>query len=247
MQRIIGAALATCVAGAAQAQDVGYEIEGEAFEGYFAAAEAPRALVLVIHDWDGLDDYERERADMIAALGYDAFAVDLFGAGERPETMEARQAATGALYGDRERMRALIEGGLAEAREHSGAGEAVVIGYCFGGAAALELARSGEEEVAGYVSFHGGLATPEGQSWPDEAPPLLILHGGADENPSMLDLATFADEVEAAGLTYDIEVYAGAPHAFTVFGSERYQERADMRSWAAFERFLEETLGGEES
>jgi dienelactone hydrolase len=116
------------------------------------------------------------------------------------------------------------------------------MGYCFGGAATLEMARNGAEGVVGYASFHGGVATPEGQSWPSDAPPVLILHGGADQNPSMAEVAQLSVELEEAGVLYDIEVYSGAPHAFTVFGSDRYRERADERSWEAFQRFLGETL-----
>jgi dienelactone hydrolase len=115
------------------------------------------------------------------------------------------------------------------------------MGYCFGGAATLELGRSGlGENIVGFASFHGGTQTPEGQSWPADTPPLLILHGGADQNPSMADIAQLSTELEAAGVRYDIEVYSGAPHAFTVFGSERYRERADKMSWQAFSGFLDD-------
>ncbi|TFH87779.1 dienelactone hydrolase family protein [Billgrantia azerbaijanica] len=225
-------------------QDIAYEVGDEAFAGYFTSAgDTARGTVLIVHDWDGLDDYERQRADMIAALGYDAFAVDLFGEGNRPETTEARQAATSALYADRERMRALTLAGLAEARERGAAEPTVVIGYCFGGAVALEIARSGEaRQVVGYTSFHGGLGTPEGQSWPAETAPLLIAHGGADTAVPMADVAALVEELEAADLTYEVEVYSGAPHAFTVFDGERYQERADTKSWAAFTDFLGEVF-----
>lgn len=226
-------------------QDIVYEVGEESFEGYFTSAgDMARGSVLIVHDWDGLDDYERQRADMIAALGYDAFAVDLFGEGNRPETTEARQEATRALYADRERMRELTLAGLAEAREQGAAEATVVIGYCFGGAVALEIARSAEaHQVVGYTSFHGGLGTPEGQSWPEETAPLLIAHGGADTAVPMEDVATLVEELEAAGLTYAVEIYSGAPHAFTVFSDEeRYHERADKMSWTAFTDFLEEVL-----
>ncbi|PXX96748.1 dienelactone hydrolase family protein [Halomonas sp. LBP4] len=224
--------------------DVLYDVGDEAFEGYLAAAEGEaRGTVLIVHDWDGLGDYERQRADMLAEQGYDAFAVDLFGQGNRPATTEARQAATRALYEDRERMRTLTLAGLAEARNQGAAETTVVIGYCFGGAVALEIARSSEAEgVAGYTSFHGGLGTPEGQAWPEEVPPLLIAHGGADSAVPMSDVATLTEELEAAGATYEIQVYSGAPHGFTEFGSDRYQERADEKSWAAFLEFLDEVL-----
>lgn len=224
---------------------VNYSVDGEAFEGYHAKAiGASKGLVLVIHDWDGLTDYEYKRADMLAAMGYDAFAVDLYGKGNRPVETGAKKAETGKLYKDRERMRKLIVGGLDEARK-SGVQETVVLGYCFGGAAALELARSGKaSNITGYASFHGGLKTPDGQMYSSDTPPILIAHGGADAAIPMSDVAAIAEEMEAAGTMYEIQVYSGAPHAFTVFGSSRYREVADTQSWDAFGDFLADNLGG---
>lgn len=227
-------------------EQVTYEVNDTIFEGYYSKAKASpsKGLVVLIHDWDGLTDYEVKRADMIADLGYDAFAVDLFGKGNRPAEMAAKKAETAKLYADRALMRARLLGGLNEARRLGG-GEAVVIGYCFGGAAALELARSNSaKDIRGYVSFHGGLATPEGQGYTTGTAPILIAHGGADAAVSMQEVATLAEELEKAKVTYDIEVYSGAPHAFTVFGDERYQERADRKSWKEFTDFLEANLGG---
>jgi dienelactone hydrolase len=117
------------------------------------------------------------------------------------------------------------------------------MGYCFGGATTLELARSGEAKgIAGYASFHGGLATPEGQTYPSDTPPILIAHGGADSSVSMEDVAALARELESAGVPYEIQVYSGAPHGFTEFGSDRYQRRADEQSWKAFSDFLATNL-----
>jgi dienelactone hydrolase len=238
--------LALGLAGAASAEEVGYEAGGESFAGYFAAAEAPRGLVVIVHDWDGLGDYERRRADMLAELGYDAFAIDVYGAGNRPETMEDRIAATQAAFADPARLQAIVAAGLATARARSDAEGAVLMGYCFGGTVTLAAVRSGAAaDLAGVASFHGNF--PEGPAWPEDSPPILVLHGGADDNPSMTDVAAFVAEAEAAGHAYDLEVYSGAPHAFTVFGSDRYRERADTRSWAEFQRFLEETLAAEAS
>jgi len=181
---------------------------------------------------------------MLAELGYAAFAADLYGAGNRPESIDARKAETAALYEDRDAMRARILGGLATARERVGDLPAVVMGYCFGGAATLELARSGAaEDVVAYTSFHGGLATPEGQSWEGVDAFVLVAHGGADSSISLDDVAQLGRELEAAGTPYEIQIYSGAPHAFTVFGSERYQERADEQSWAAFTDLVAERIG----
>lgn len=223
------------------AEDVSYAVDGENFTGYWAEAENPKGLVLIVHDWDGMTDYERQRADMLAEMGYNAFALDMFGNDTPTETVDHRRAATGALYKDRERMRTLIQAGVAQANDRSTTDEMIVAGYCFGGAVALEMARSDMGNTAsGYATFHGGLSTPEGQAWSGDEPPVLVLHGGADTSITMQDVATLATELETAGTTYTIEVYSNAPHAFTVFGSERYQERADTASWEAFTKFLSE-------
>ena len=238
-------AAAALIAAPALADDVAYTVDGEAFTGYYAAAESPKGLVLIIHDWDGMTDYERQRADMLAEMGYNAFALDMFGDATPTETMDHRMAATGALYQDRERMRALIQAGIAQATDLSDIDTMVVQGYCFGGAVALEMARSDMADMAeGYATFHGGLGTPEGQAWDGNEPPVLVLHGGADTSITMHDVAGFAEEMEAAGNVYTIEVYSNAPHAFTVFGSNRYQERADTESWEAYSEFLGEVLDG---
>lgn len=226
-------------------ENVTYEVSGAPYEGYMAKASGnAKGLVLVIHDWDGLDAYEQKRADMIAALGYDAFALDLYGKGNRPADTNAKKEETKKLYDDREKMRNLILGGLDQARKMGG-GDAVVMGYCFGGAAVLELARSGKgENIKGFATFHGGLATPEGQSYPSTTAPILVAHGGADTSIKMTEVAALSEQLEAAKVPYEIQVYSGAPHAFTVIGSERYQENADKQSWGAFTDFLKTNLGG---
>lgn len=234
-------AAALTVAAPAAAGDVPYIVNGENFTGYLAKAQTPKGLVVIVHDWDGMTDYERRRADMLAEMGYDAFALDMFGNDTPTETVDHRRAATGALYRDRERMRALVEAGIEEAKARSNAERMVVKGYCFGGAVALEMARSDMGNAAeGYATFHGGLSTPEGQAWDGNEPPVLVLHGGADTSITMADVATFANELETSGNDYTIKVYSGAPHAFTVFGSDRYRERADMESWESFSDFLAE-------
>ena len=247
MRFLAAAALAALMPFSALAgETVEYTVNGETFTGYRAdAAGESKGLVLVIHDWDGLTAYEEKRAEMLAELGYDAFAVDLYGKGNRPVETGAKKAETGKLYNDRDRMRSLILGGLAEARKERD-GKTVVMGYCFGGAATLELARSGKAaNVVGYASFHGGLSTPEGQSYPADTSPMLIAHGGADTSVPMSQVAALSEELEKAGVMYEIQVYSGAPHAFTVFDSDRYREVADTQSWDAFRDFLAANLVSE--
>lgn len=223
---------------------VTYSVEGEAYEGYMAQpTRESKGLVIVIHDWDGLDGYEKTRAEMLADEGYHAFAVDLYGKDNRPDTTEGKKAMVGKLYSNREMMRTRILGSLEQARQMSGQTNAVIMGYCFGGGATLDLARSGDaENVVGYTTLHGSLDTPEGQSYEGVTTPIQILHGGADTGIPNSLAAALADELEASGTPYELEIYAGAPHAWTVFGSSRYREKADTQSWDAFLTFTANAL-----
>jgi dienelactone hydrolase len=197
---------------------------------------------LIIHDWDGLTGYEVKRADMLAEMGYAVFAADLFGTGIRPTEMADRRQHTGELYKDRDKMRALMMGALDTAKaKGANTGNAVAMGYCFGGAAVLELVRSGAD-LKGFASFHGGLETPEGQDYSKAKGEILVMHGTADDAISMDQFAALAKELEAAGVKHEMITYSGAPHAFTVFGSDRYREDADRKSWALFSRFLQDKL-----
>jgi dienelactone hydrolase len=139
-------------------------------------------------------------------------------------------------------MRSLLNAAL-EAAKAQGAdsANAVAMGYCFGGAAVLELARSGAD-LKGFVSFHGGLTTPEGQDYAQTKGKLLILHGTADTSVTMEHFAALAAALEEKGVAHEMITYGGAPHAFTVFGTERYREDADKKSWRRFGEFLSETL-----
>jgi dienelactone hydrolase len=224
----------------ASGETVTYEVNGEPFEGYFVSPSANAPLVLLIHDWDGLTDYEIQRANMLGELGYAVFAADLFGAGVRPTTVEENQRLTGELYQDRQRMRTLIQGALESAQSKSpNAPYAVAMGYCFGGTAVLEFARSGAN-LQGFVTFHGGLEIPEGQDYSKTKGQFLILHGTADTSVTMEHFAALANELEEKGIPHEMITYSGAPHAFTVFGSDRYREDADKKSWKRFTEFLSE-------
>lgn len=226
----------------AAGKSVSYEINGEPYEGYFVTPSPNAPLILLIHDWDGLTDYEVKRANMLADMGYAVFAADLFGAGVRPTEVKDKRQHTGELYKDREKMRSLLQGALETAKSKgANAHNAVAMGYCFGGAAVLEFARSGAD-LKGFVTFHGGLSTPPGQDYSKTKGKLLILHGTADKSITMDDFAKLASELEEKGVSHEMITYSGAPHAFTVFGTDRYREDADRKSWKRFTEFLAETL-----
>lgn len=215
-----------------------YNIDGMDFEGYWSKVSDNAPLVLLVHDWDGLTDYEKKRAAMLNELGYNVFAVDLFGKGVRPTEVEDKKQHTGELYKDRQKLRNLMQGSLDFAASlNNGADNVVVMGYCFGGAAVLESARAGMP-AKGFVTFHGGLSTPEGQSYENTKAPILVLHGTADSAIPMSQFAALAQELEKSNVKHEMITYSGAPHAFTVFGSPRYREDADTKSWASFTGFL---------
>ncbi|UCE51028.1 MAG: dienelactone hydrolase family protein [Desulfobacterales bacterium] len=219
-----------------------YQVNGQSYEGYFISPSDQAPFVLLIHDWDGLTDYEVKRANMLADLGYAVFALDLFGAGVRPTDLKDRRQHTGELNKNREKMRALMKGALDAARDKGARiDNAVAVGYCFGGAAVLELARSGAN-LKGFATFHGGLKTPQGQNYSKTRGKILIMHGSADTAITMDQFADLAKELESAGVAHEMITYGGAQHAFTVFGENRYQETADKSSWKRFTEFLADTL-----
>ena len=234
-------AVSTAAFGATGAS-VTYQVNGQAYEGYYISPSDRAPFVLLIHDWDGLTDYEIKRANMLSELGYAVFALDLFGAGVRPTEVTDKRQHTGELYKNRDKMRALMNGALDAARQRgANTGNAVAYGYCFGGAAVLELARSGAD-IKGFATFHGGLKTPPGQDYTKTRGKILIMHGSADTAITMDQFDGLAKELESTGIDHEMITYGGAQHAFTVFGESRYQASADKKSWQRFTEFLAETL-----
>ena len=200
-----------------------------------------RGTVVIVHDWDGLGTYEVQRAEMLAAEGYTAVAIDVYGAENRPQNEEENWARMEEMLSDRETFRARLLGGIDEARRLAGDGGLVLLGYCFGGAATLEAARAGAA-TDGFVSFHGVLATPEGQSYPATTAPILVLHGSADPVSGPADVATLVTELDAVGIENEAQIYGGARHAFTIWGGSDYDLDADRSSWQALTAFLETRL-----
>ncbi len=225
---------------------VPYDHDGVALEGFLAwdaAAEGSRPAVLVVHDWNGEGDYVRTRALMLARLGYVAFAADVYGAGIRPEGDDAAAVAQ-SYYRDLPLMRARVAAGFAVLRDDARVDPSriAVIGYCFGGSAALEFARTGAD-VRGVVSFHGSLIAHTPADVARLASPLLVLTGGSDPVVPDSAVVAFQDELRTRDdLDWQVVTYSGAPHAFTRPGSPAYHPDADRRSWAAMRTFLDEVM-----
>ena len=218
---------------------INYQVGDKKFSAHMEkATSGSKGTVFIIHDWNGLDDYEKTRAKMLTKLGFDAIAIDLFGVNAKLENRDDYKRETGALYKNREEFRARISAAI-EAGKASNVNSAkvIVMGYCFGGAATLEAARSGLK-ADGFVSFHGGLKTPTGQDYAATSAPVLILHGSADPASGMEDLAALLNQLKDAKIPHDAEVFGGARHSFTVKGSKDYDEQADQKSWDALKRFL---------
>lgn len=220
---------------------VTYQYAGETYEGQYARADSDAPLVLLVHDWDGLTDYEVKRTEMLNDAGYAVFAADFYGEGVRPTGVDAKKHLSGALYEDRDKMRGLADAALAAAESQGARTDKVImVGYCFGGAVALEMARSGRD-WQGFVSLHGLLKTPPGQDYNAVRGEILVLHGGADSMVSLDQFADLAKRLEADGVSHEMISYGGAPHAFTVIGDKRYHPQADKRAWTRLLDFLENT------
>lgn len=237
------AATSLIAVSAAQATPLEYSVNGTVFEGYVAMPEGQaRGTVLIIHDWDGVNDHEIARADAMAAAGYVGVALDLFGRDAVLEGFDDYRRETGALYADRDEFRARMQAGIDAAATLDGVpGQMVLTGYCFGGAAALEGARAGFD-MAGFVSFHGGLGTPEGQDYSATTAPVLVLHGSADPVSGMSDLAALMEELLEAGVPHAARIFGGARHSFTVEGSNDWDPQANAGAEAALLEFLDMTF-----
>src|SRR6202142_4578480 len=152
------------VRGAIHTEIVEYKQGDATFEGFVAYDDAIKGLrpgILIVHQWMGLTDYEKHRAEMLAQLGYVALCADIYGKGVRPQTPAEAGALAGKYKGDRQLLRARVNAGLEALRQQPlvDPKRIAAIGYCFGGTTVIELARSGAD-VAGIVSFHGGLDSP---------------------------------------------------------------------------------------
>jgi dienelactone hydrolase len=231
-------------------ETVEYKDGDTTLEGYLAydtAVAGKRPAVLVVHQWKGLTDYEKKRCEMLAKLGYVAFAVDIYGKGIRPTTVQEAGAQAGKYKSDRALLRQRANAGLAWLRqqERVDGKRIAAIGYCFGGTTVIELARSGAD-VAGVISFHGGLDSPKPEDGKNIKCKVLALHGADDPFVPEKDLAAFEGEMRAAKVDWQLVQYGGAVHSFTDWNADgsmkgaQYNERADQRSWADLQQFLAE-------
>ena len=234
---------------AVRTETVEYHDGETVLEGHLAyddASQIPRPGVLVVHEWKGLNDYAKKRAEQLAGLGYVALAVDMYGKGVRAQTHDEAAKLSGVYRNDRPLMRRRILAGLEELKRHPQAdpGRIAAIGYCFGGLTVLELARSGAD-VAGVVTFHGALSNPNPEDARNIKGKVLVLHGADDKFVSPEEVDAFKKEMDAAGADYTFIAYPGAVHGFTVPSAGNdpsagmaYNAEADRKSWEAMREFF---------
>lgn len=230
-----------------------YHLAGKTYEGYIAyddAVKDKRPGVLVAHDWLGVTDKTKEKVDQLASLGYVAFAVDIYGKGVRPENAEEAGKLASVYKKDRTMLRMRMQQGLKVLRDQPQVDKKrlAVVGYCFGGTAALELARAGAD-IKDVVTFHGGLDSPKPEDGKKIKAKVLALHGADDPFVPAPDVAAFEDEMRKAHVDWQLIKYGNAVHSFTdkTAGTDNskgaaYNELADHRSWEAMKQFFKETL-----
>ena len=248
---IFGAVLAsTFHAGIAQAeiqvQTVEYQHGDTVLSGHLAyddAVEAARPGILIFHDRAGLTDKAIADARMMAAMGYVAFAADMFGKGVLPQSVPEMREQTDVHRADRSFMRARAQAGFDVLRANPMVDNSrlAAIGYCFGGTVAIELAESGAQ-LAGIVPVHGSYDGFAPEAAGNIEGHVLILHGGEDRPAPLEEVLMFVDDLRAAEIVWQMELYSGAGHGFSEPGSPA-EERAAREYRAAVERFFAEIFG----
>jgi dienelactone hydrolase len=235
----------------------------EAFVAYDDSNKEKRPAVLICHAWGGQSTFEQEKAKKLAELGYVGFALDNYGKGKRGGSMEENGKLMQPFIDDRAMLRQRLLAGLAAAQKHPMVSNKIaVIGFCFGGLCALDLARvstkssdgangagGSKSGVVGAVSFHGLFHPPALGKQEDIAAKILILHGYDDPMATPTDVVAIAKELTDAKADWQLHAYGHTSHAFTNPGMNmpenglQYNATADKRSWQSMQNFLSEVFG----
>lgn len=230
-----------------------YQQGGTTLEGWLVyddAKHTKRPGVVIFPAWNGPTDEEKGRAEMLAKMGYVAFVADVYGKGVRPKSFKDAAAESGKYMKDRPLLRSRAEAALAELRKSPlvDTSKLAAIGYCFGGAGALDLARSGAP-LAITVTFHGDLTSPTPEDDKNIKGRVVALHGAADPIVGPKEQDEFKKEMTDAHVDWELILYGGAYHSFTQKSAGNdpshgaaYNASADKRSWAELTRLFKATL-----
>lgn len=242
--------LASNVMAAVKSEAVQYEHDGTKLTGYLYYDDAKtdkRPGVMVVHEWWGLNDYAKKRAEMLAELGYVAFAADMYGDGKVTDKPAQAKEWMTEITSDVDAWRATANAGLAQLKKSDKVDpeKLAAIGYCFGGGTILQMAYGGTD-IDGVVSFHGSLpSAPDGAEIKTK---VLAFHGNADAMVPSATVAKFSEQMEKSGADWQFMAFgSGVRHGFTnldagKYGIEnlKYDEKADQRSWAEMQDFFGE-------
>ena len=240
---------------ALQSKEIKYTVGENEFTGYLAfddAVSGKRPGVLVVHEWWGHNDYARERAEMLAKLGYTAFALDMYGTGKlakHPEDAQKfMQAAVGQLPVAEKRFKAAYD--ILAKQKTVDVKNIAAIGYCMGGGIVMHMARTGVVEMKGVVSFHGSFAAAtQTPSQPGQGKgKVLAFTGAADPFVPIESVQAFVKSMTEAGVDYELKSYPGVQHSFTVPAATEkgkkfklplvYDKAADQDSWRRTQSFF---------
>jgi dienelactone hydrolase len=228
-------------------------LDGEvACEGFVAlpAGPGPHPAVLIAHNWAGQSAADNEIAQKLADLGYIGIAIDVYGKGRRGDLQGDNSALMNPWMADRGALRTRLLAAVAAAAAHPMVDDSqiAIIGYCFGGLCALDLARSATPDIKGAVSFHGVYPPPGLGPQPPITARVLVLHGWDDPMTPPDATVALAHELNTAGADWQIHAYGQTMHAFTFeaannpAGGIQYNAAAARRSWQAMTDFLAEVF-----
>jgi len=249
------AVLLTLSAGSAtvKTREIEYRQSDTVLQGFVAwddAARGKRPGVLVVHEWWGHNEHARNQARRLAEAGYVGFALDMYGKGKVTTHPQDAQAFVSEVTKDPAVLAARFNAALDQLKRdpHVDTTKIAAIGYCFGGAVVLDMARTGAP-LAAVATFHGALATKTPAQPGKIKARILVLAGGADPFVPPEQIDAFKREMQAAGARFDVIVYPGAKHGFTnptagQYGMDQlaYNAEADQQSWAAMLKLFKEVL-----
>lgn len=233
-------------------ENITYTGDSATMNGYVVwdeSSDKKRPAVLVVHEWWGMNDYVKRRARELAALGYIAMAVDIYGNGQQADNPDAAMKLCGPFYANPQKTKARIDAAIAKIKTYAqtDASNIAGIGYCFGGGMLLNTVRLGDADLKGVVSFHGSLiGTPADKNLLRAQ--VLVCHGNADSMVPPAEVAQFKKQMDSIGAKYTFIGYDNATHAFTnpdatALGEKfkmavKYNAAADSASWNDMKTFF---------
>lgn len=235
-------------------EEVTYSADGVEMKGYIAydeSIEGERPGVIVVHEWWGHNDYARGRAEDLAKLGYTGFAIDMYGEGKNTEHPEDAEKFMMQVFNNMEQGEARFNAAMDLLKQHPTVNSEKIgaIGYCFGGAVVLHMARIGTD-LDGVASFHGNLSSMHEVEPGSIKAEILVAHGADDQFTTEEQFEAFKKEMEEAEADYNIIVYENAAHSFTNPNADKYKdqlplaynEEADKKSWEDMKQFFNEVF-----